>query len=163
MFRPQNLQTIYKILGNEDFEIPEIQLREKVMEDIRELTLQAPGQGPMGELMPSIPPDDFEMDHAFWVQTAKEWFNGEEGRKLKKNNLPGYMNVLSRAKAELQIVNMLAQPPMPPDGGPMGGGPPGALQPPQASGIGPAPPPQSTPGAPNLAAPEDRPTSLEGV
>ncbi len=163
MFRPQNLQTIYKILGNEDFEIPEIQLREKVMEDIRELTLQAPGQGPMGELMPSIPPDDFEMDHAFWVQTAKEWFNGEEGRKLKKNNLPGYMNVLARAKAELQIVNMLAQPPMPPDGGPMGGGPPGALQPPQASGIGPAPPPQSTPGAPNLAAPEDRPTSLEGV
>lgn len=122
---PQNLKTLYEIIGNEDFKITGLELHRKVMFDIAELLKGAPTQAPDGRLIPSIPPDDFAMDHAFWVQAAKDWMNDVElGVREKKLNPAGYENVLARAMAELEIVNLLmAQNAPPPEGAEAGGAP----------------------------------------
>ncbi len=158
MDRPKNLKTIYEILGNEDFEVPGMAEYNKVMADIRELLTQEPIPGPMGEFMPSIPPEEMEMDHSLWVQYCKEWFYTDEARENKQNNQPGYLNVLARFKAELEIVNMLAaaNAPLPeaPEGGGSSGGSGGpttgsnsvSSPPPMgADVVGPAEPPQPRP------------------
>ena len=122
---PQNLKTLYEIIGNEDFKITGLELHRKVMFDIAELLKGAPAQAPDGRLIPSIPPDDFAMDHAFWGQAAKDWMNDVElGVREKKLNPAGYENVLARAMAELEIVNLLmAQNAPPPEGAEAGGAP----------------------------------------
>jgi len=166
--QPENLRSIHKALGNDDFDIPAMRLRDKVMADIRELLQGRPVMGPAGEFLPSVPPEEFEMDHQFWVQEFKNWANGPEARRYK--GTPGYMNALARAKAEMAIVAQLNAPPMmppPPDGG--GGAlPPGQASlpsddvSPPAGGVGPAPPPPVAPGVPVLN-PEDAPQDLEGI
>lgn len=123
MDRPVNMRRMYEILGNEDLEVPGMALHEKVMADIQDLMNGQPIIDPMtGEEMPSIPPDEFEMDHLAWVTIAKEWFISGAGRSAYVKNRAGYDNVLARAKVELNIVNMLAAQNAPPPDAPQGGG-----------------------------------------
>jgi len=116
--------------------------------------------GPNGQLIPSIPPDDFAMDHAFWGEAAKEWMNDvDRGGREKNLNPEGYANVLARAMAELEIVNMLAaanQPPPEQAGGP--GAPAGEQG--QANNDLASPPPS---GSPMLGPPEEPAPTPEEV
>lgn len=162
---PSNLKSIYEVLGNEDFEVPGMALHAKVLDDIELLLSQEPIVGPMGEDLPSIPPDGFEMDHMGWVESFKIWFL-EEGHKLKDslNPSPGYRNVLARAMAELNIVNQLMAASQPQEAPPDGKGAPGAREPQSTSNSFAAPPP---PGSPELG-PAEQPeemaaAGLEGV
>lgn len=167
---PQNLKTLYEIIGNEDFKITGLELHRKVMYDIGELVKGSPQQSPDGRLIPSIPPDDFSMDHAYWVQAAKDWMNDVDlGVREKRTHPAGYENVLARAMAELEIVNLInAQAAPPPEGGGEGAAPgkPGA-EPSSGNQIS-SPPPNGMP----LLGPAEEPTetpeevsamALEGV
>ncbi len=135
---PENLQAIHDALGNSDIQIPGMEARLKVLEEIKQLLSAAPiqQQDPMtGQVImsSSIPPDQFEDDHGFVVQVIKDWAQTENARNIRQSNPNGYANVIQFGLAHQAIIdqqNMAAQQ------APAGGPPPSG---------GPVPPPQPPP------------------
>lgn len=125
---PENILTLQEIIGMPDWKVPKLDDLYKVQETIRRLSTQDPILGPMGELMPSIPADEFEDDHMFCAKVIQKWAQTQKARDLRDSDPGKYGNVIAWGKQHF----IMAQPPPMPVGDGGGGQPSDA--PPMAGG-----------------------------
>lgn len=142
---PDNIDEVTNIVGIPEWKVKNQDSHRKFRSTLRRLLQGEPIEsqpmiGPMGEmipgqLMPSIPADEFEDDHGFMANATQLWAQGEEAELARAQKPGGYANVIAWGKAHA----MMMPPPMPAEGGPTAGGPaPGSERPPDA-------PPQNPP------------------
>ena len=101
----KNIPFSQAMLGLPDMYVPGEDDRAKQDKEIALLLQDQPIQevipGPEGEqimLMPSIPIDDFEDDHAEHEAAVREWAVSPAGIEAKQSNPAGYMNVIAHGK-----------------------------------------------------------------
>jgi hypothetical protein len=115
---PLNVDKNKSLLGMTGYYTPGVDQVEKTMEAIRKLSQAAPIQklGPDGlpDIQPSIPPDQFEDDHALAAQTVQAYCNSSAGRQLRESSPDGYANVAAYGMAHLKMLQPPVPPPPPP-------------------------------------------------
>lgn len=135
---PRNQELGKKLIGLTELQIPGADSWQKQMEEIGRLLQESPvkqtlpqavpdqqtGTMQMAQqeiLVPSIPIDATWDDNQAEFLTIKEWINGPEGRKAKKENKPGFDNVklhgeLHKMAMEQQAAAAAPQAPVVPPG-----------------------------------------------
>jgi hypothetical protein len=113
---PENLALVKRLIGLEEFVIPDEESRTKQYREIAQLVAEAPvvhrdvdaGGAPLAEtVMPSILPDEFADNHAVELEICKRWFSSDAGQVAKIEAPLGYANV--RAHAMLHQAYALKQ------------------------------------------------------
>lgn len=101
----KNIPFSQAMLGLPDLYVPGEDDRKKQEKEIAILVegepiqQQIPGpEGPQIMIMPSVPIDEFEDDHAEHEATVREWAISPAGLEVKKTNPAGYMNVIAHGK-----------------------------------------------------------------
>ena len=155
LMNPANVDAALELLQIYGFKSPMKDERDKIMDTVRRLLMEAPIQQPgpdgMPMEMPTIPPEMGVDNHQFAVEVVKNWCNTQQGRAEAEKNKPGYANVKAYLREQEKagmMMQMQAAPP--PPGGPQGGPPPQNGAPP--------PPPQSN--SPLGVKPEDQDAPL---
>lgn len=152
---PLNIAKVHDTLGMPDWKVPNMDARDKVLANIKELLKGQPTPGPNpGQMDPSIPCDQFEDDHMFVASVIKEWAQTEDARGIREMNPMGYANVMAYGTTSMQLSGPPG-PTAPPGAGPSPGGaapsspggPPQPNEPGQASGVAVPPPPGAQLGA----------------
>lgn len=130
MEHPLNAASLADIMGYEGWKVPYADARAKVLATVKKLLQGQPMPAPdgSGNLLPSIPPDDFEDNHLFVGSCVREWSQSPQAMAARDANPAGYANVIAWAKAHMQMSGQGsgAPPPGPPPGGgngPAPGGP----------------------------------------
>jgi len=82
-----------------------------------------------GQLMPSIPVDEFEDDHAFMAHAVQLWAQGEEAELIRTQRPENYANVIAWGKGHAQMI----PPPPGPEGEAPAAGPPPPGAPPESA------------------------------
>lgn len=164
---PRNVANLQEAIGATGWVVPGLNERNKLMDIINQLAstppmppMMDPYTGmPAGPPMPTIPPDPLLFDPPFALQVVREWLVSDHAREVEEQFPDGVQNVVAYGRAWMQ---MMAPPPMPPEGeggkpptqggSPPKGGPPTqsgeserGLPAPPVPGGGP-PPPGPTPG-----------------
>ena len=94
IFTPNNIETVYELLGITQLQIPGEEDKNKQLMENAELLRSQPMMSPQG-LMPSITPDVELDDDQIHIQVCREFLLGPEGFDAKINNKPGYDNVFA--------------------------------------------------------------------
>lgn len=111
---PENLPLIYEMIGLPDFSVPGEDSRNKQYDEIKTLCMQEPiveqptpdemamaqmesGQPAAPIEYPSVEVEEFD-NHAIELEICMKYLNSEAGQLLKKENPPGYMNVVLHAR-----------------------------------------------------------------
>jgi hypothetical protein len=113
---PENMALVKRLIGLEEFVIPDEESRTKQYREIAQLVAEAPvvhrdvdaAGAPVAEtVMPSILPDEFADNHAVELEICKRWFSSDAGQVAKVEAPLGYANV--RAHAMLHQAYALKQ------------------------------------------------------
>ncbi|HTV60400.1 MAG TPA: hypothetical protein VMJ93_16125 [Verrucomicrobiae bacterium] len=109
---PENLGLLKRLIGVEEFVLPDEESRTKQYREIAQLVGESPvvERNPStGEesLVPSIVPDEFADNHVVELETCKRWFSSDAGQVAKLDAPAGYANV--RAHAMLHQAYVLKQ------------------------------------------------------
>ena len=123
---PENMALVKRLIGLEEFVIPDEESRTKQYREIAQLVAEAPlveREATTGAetVLPSIMPDEFADNHQVELEICKRWFAADAGQVAKIEAPAGYANV--RAHAMMHQAYLLKQ------GGALLGGPPGVQAP----------------------------------
>jgi hypothetical protein len=113
---PDNLATVFKIVGLDDLVVPDEEARQKQYNEITQLLAEDPIQeeiqGPMGpqlKVTPSVPVD-MELDnHPVELAVIQRWLNTPAGQEAKIENTMGFANVRAHAIQHQQAMMFQAQ------------------------------------------------------
>jgi hypothetical protein len=99
---PENMALIKRLIGLEEFVIPDEESRTKQYREIAQMVGEAPvvkrDEGSGVELMlPSIMPDEFADNHAVELEICMRWFSSDAGQVAKIDAPAGYANVRAHA------------------------------------------------------------------
>ena len=111
---PENMTLVKRLIGLEEFVIPDEESRTKQYREIAQLVGEAPvvNRDPAtGEetILPSIPPDEFADNHAVELEICMRWFAADAGQVAKIEAPAGFANV--RAHAMMHKAYVLKQQP----------------------------------------------------
>ena len=111
---PENMALVKRLIGLEEFVIPDEESRTKQYREIAQLVGEAPvvNRDPAtGEetILPSIPPDEFADNHAVELEICMRWFAADAGQVAKIEAPAGFANV--RAHAMMHKAYVLKQQP----------------------------------------------------
>jgi hypothetical protein len=113
---PENMALVKRLIGLEEFVIPDEESRTKQYREIAQLVGEAPvvhrdvdeGGAPVAETMlPSIVPYEFADNHVVELEICKRWFSADAGQVAKIEAPLGYANV--RAHAMMHQAYILKQ------------------------------------------------------
>jgi len=99
---PENMALIKRLIGLEEFVIPDEESRTKQYREIAQMVGEAPvvrrDEGSGVELMlPSVQPDEFADNHAVELEICMRWFSSDAGQVAKIDAPAGYANVRAHA------------------------------------------------------------------
>jgi crotonobetainyl-CoA:carnitine CoA-transferase CaiB-like acyl-CoA transferase len=106
---PENMALIKRLLGLEEFVIPDEESRNKQYREIAQLVAEAPVvrtqdvthlTGTASEadvILPSVLPDEFADNHAVELEICMRWFSSDAGQVAKVESPLGYANVRAHA------------------------------------------------------------------
>jgi hypothetical protein len=99
---PENMALIKRLIGLEEFVIPDEESRTKQYREIAQMVGEAPvvrrDEGSGVELMlPSVMPDEFADNHAVELEICMRWFSSDAGQVAKIDAPAGYANVRAHA------------------------------------------------------------------
>lgn len=102
MAHPENMSLIKRMIGLEEFVIPDEESRTKQYREIAQLVAESPvvrrDEASGVELtLPSILPDEFADNHAVELEICKRWFSSDAGQVAKIDAPLGYANVKAHA------------------------------------------------------------------
>ena len=113
---PENMALLKRLIGLEEFVLPDEESRTKQYREIAQMVGEAPvvreeagiaGGPPVETLLPSIVPDEFADNHAVELEICKRWFSSDAGQVAKIEAPAGYANV--RAHAMMHQAYVLKQ------------------------------------------------------
>jgi hypothetical protein len=109
---PENLGVLKRLIGLEEFVLPDEESRTKQYREIAQLVAEAPiaerNQATGAEtLLPSIAPDEFADNHTVELEICKRWLSSDAGQVAKVDAPAGYANV--RAHAMMHQAHVLKQ------------------------------------------------------
>jgi len=122
---PENMALLKRLIGLEEFVIPDEESRTKQYREIAQLVAEAPivksepvspvgarhavPGAPQGNetILPSIVPDEFADNHVVELEICMRWFSSDAGQVAKIEAPAGYANV--RAHAMLHKAYILKQ------------------------------------------------------
>ena len=113
---PENMALIKRLIGLEEFVLPDEESRTKQYREIAQLVGEvpvihrdatAPNLPPAETMLPSIVPDEFADNHAVELEICKRWFSSDAGQVAKIEAPLGYANV--RAHAMMHQAYLLKQ------------------------------------------------------
>ena len=99
---PENMALLKRLIGLEEFVLPDEESRTKQYREIAQMLGEAPvvheeageaGGPPVETLLPSIVPDEFADNHAVELEICKRWFSSDAGQVAKIESPAGYANV----------------------------------------------------------------------
>ena len=98
---PENMALMKRLIGLEEFVIPNEESRTKQYREIAQLVAESPvihdpGTG-AETVVPSIVPDEFADNHAVELEICKRWFSSDAGQVAKIEAPAGYANVRAHA------------------------------------------------------------------
>ena len=111
---PENMALVKRLIGLEEFVIPDEESRTKQYREIAQLVGEAalvnrdPATGEE-TILPSIPPDEFADNHAVELEICMRWFAADAGQVAKIEAPAGFANV--RAHAMMHKAYVLKQQP----------------------------------------------------
>ncbi len=99
---PENMALIKRLIGLEEFVIPDEESRTKQYREIAQLVAESPvlrrDDATGVELtLPSIMPDEFADNHADELEICMRWFSSDAGQVAKIESPSGYANVRAHA------------------------------------------------------------------
>ncbi len=99
---PENMALIKRLIGLEEFVIPDEESRTKQYREIAQLVGEAPvvrRDEPSGVelVLPSVMPDEFADNHAVELEICMRWFSADAGQVAKIDAPAGYANVRAHA------------------------------------------------------------------
>src|SRR5579862_5565578 len=99
---PENMALVKRLIGLEEFVIPDEESRTKQYREIAQLVGEAPvvnrdEASGLELVLPSILPDEFADNHAVELETCMRWFSSDAGQVAKIDAPAGYANVRSHA------------------------------------------------------------------
>ena len=106
---PENMALIKRLLGLEEFVIPDEESRNKQYREIAQLVAEAPvvrtqdvthltGVGAEADVvLPSVLPDEFADNHQVELEICMRWFSSDAGQVAKIESPLGYANVRAHA------------------------------------------------------------------
>ncbi|HYL69603.1 MAG TPA: hypothetical protein VEX69_10595 [Candidatus Limnocylindria bacterium] len=111
---PENMALMKRLIGLEEFVIPDEESRTKQYREIAQLVTEAPvvNRDPATgaeTLLPSILPDEFADNHAVELEICMRWFAADAGQVAKIEAPAGFANV--RAHAMIHKAYVLKQQP----------------------------------------------------
>ena len=114
---PENMALIKRLIGLEEFVIPDEESRTKQYREIAQLVAEAPvikhdDTSGVELMLPSIMPDEFADNHATELEICMRWFSSDGGQAAKIDAPAGYANVRAHAmfhREYLQKQQRLAQ------------------------------------------------------
>jgi hypothetical protein len=109
---PENMALIKRLIGLEEFVIPDEESRTKQYREIAQLVGEVPvvkrdDQSGVELMLPSIMPDEFADNHVVELEICMRWFSADAGQVAKIEAPAGYANV--RAHAMFHREYMLKQ------------------------------------------------------
>ena len=109
---PENMALIKRLIGLEEFVIPDEESRTKQYREIAQMTGEMPvvhrdDATGVELLLPSVVPDEFADNHAVELEICMRWFSSDAGQVAKIEAPAGYANV--RAHAMFHREYMLKQ------------------------------------------------------
>jgi hypothetical protein len=109
---PENMALIKRLIGLEEFVIPDEESRTKQYREIAQLAGEVPvvkrdDQSGVELMLPSIMPDEFADNHIVELEICMRWFSSDAGQVAKIEAPAGYANV--RAHAMFHREYMLKQ------------------------------------------------------
>jgi hypothetical protein len=112
---PENLPTLSKIIGLQDFEVPGEADREKQYDEINLMVGSGPIPSPdpmTGQMteQSSIQPEMNVDNHQIEAEICRNWLVGEKGRQCKIDNPDGYKNILLHLEAHMQMIQQMQAP-----------------------------------------------------
>lgn len=136
VFHPDNIGGIRDLLGLPLLKVPGEDQRNKIHETISVLLAESATRDEVGNLIPSIMPDDIEDDMGMILDVVRSWMASPVGRSQKNSNPKGYENVKAYALAAKMLMG--PPPPAPGEEVPPAGPPPKAGPPPVPAAPAPA-------------------------
>src|SRR5271156_720156 len=120
---PENMALIKRLIGLEEFVIPDDESRTKQFREIAQLVMEQPvlhrdPKTGTETILPSILPDAFADDHAVELATCKRWFSSDSGQVAKIDSPAGYANVRAHALLHQQFLRQQVAPPASPGASP---------------------------------------------
>jgi hypothetical protein len=114
---PENMALIKRLIGLEEFVIPDEESRTKQYREIAQLVGEAPvvkreETSGLELMLPSILPDEFTDNHAIELEICMRWFSSDAGQVAKIDAPAGYANVRAHAmfhREYLQKKQLLSQ------------------------------------------------------
>jgi len=99
---PENMALIKRLIGLEEFVIPDEESRTKQYREIAQLVGEAPvikrdDASGVELMLPSIMPDEFADNHATELEICMRWFSSDGGQAAKIDAPAGYANVRAHA------------------------------------------------------------------
>ena len=99
---PDNMALLKRLIGLEEFVVPDEESRTKQYREIAQLVAEAPiaqrhDATGIELMLPSIVPDEFADNHAVELETCMRWFSSDAGQVAKIEAPAGYANVRAHA------------------------------------------------------------------
>jgi hypothetical protein len=99
---PENMALIKRLIGLEEFVIPDEESRTKQYREIAQMVGEAPvvrrdDASGVELVLPSIMPDEFADNHAVELEICMRWFSADAGQVAKIEAPAGYANVRAHA------------------------------------------------------------------
>src|SRR5579864_4599505 len=99
---PENMALIKRLIGLEEFVIPDEESRTKQYREIAQMVGEAPvvkrhDASGIELMLPSIMPDEFADNHATELEICMRWFSSDAGQLAKIEAPAGYANVRAHA------------------------------------------------------------------
>jgi hypothetical protein len=112
LMHPENMALMKRMIGLEEFVIPDEESRTKQYREIAQMVAEAPvvktdPASGAETVLPSVVPDEFADNHAVELEICKRWFSSDAGQVAKIESPAGYANV--RAHAMLHQAYALKQ------------------------------------------------------
>jgi hypothetical protein len=122
---PENMALIKRLIGLEEFVIPDEESRTKQYREIAQMVGEAPvvhreDTSGVELMLPSVVPDEFADNHAVELEICMRWFSSDAGQVAKIDAPAGYANVRAHAmfhREYLQKQQRMAQQAQAPAGG----------------------------------------------
>ena len=99
---PENMALVKRMIGLEEFVIPDEESRTKQYREIAQLVAESPvvkrhDASGVELMLPSIMPDEFADNHATELEICMRWFSSDAGQVAKIEAPAGYANVRAHA------------------------------------------------------------------
>ncbi len=106
---PENMGLLKRLMGLEEFVIPDEESRTKQYREIAQLVAEQPifyadPKTRQETILPSIVPDEFADNHAVELESCKRWFSSDAGQVAKIESPAGYANVRAHALLHQQFL-----------------------------------------------------------